>query len=146
MKRLYIALALLLFPVIAHAAAYQLTLGSGVVRETDGAIIPNDSLNQDWQVYQAWIGAGNTPDPAVTPPNPTVISSIAFFDRFTSAESQAIWRAAASDPSGALGAALTQGLATGHVDLSSSLVKGWVAALVSTGAITNDRATAILTP
>lgn len=44
-------------------AAYRLTSGSTVIRESDGAFIPDDPGNRDWQTYQAWLKAGNTADP-----------------------------------------------------------------------------------
>jgi hypothetical protein len=57
-------------------AAYQLTIATLadnlqiVTRESDGASIPPDPRNADFQVYLAWLGAGNTPDAAPTPPTP----------------------------------------------------------------------------
>ncbi len=36
---------------------------NGVLR-ADGAFIPADPANVDWQIYQAWLFAGNTPDAA----------------------------------------------------------------------------------
>ena len=42
---------------------YQL-LASGVLRLSDNASIPPDPNNRDWTAYQAWMAAGNTPQPA----------------------------------------------------------------------------------
>ena len=36
---------------------------SVIIRLPDNAWIPNDSSNADWQAYQAWLSAGNTPLP-----------------------------------------------------------------------------------
>lgn len=49
---------------------YQLTATTVIVRTADGAHIPNDPANRDWIAYQAWLAAGNTPDPYVAPPTP----------------------------------------------------------------------------
>lgn len=42
---------------------YQLT-HSTTIRTADGAFIPADPANTDWQAYQQWLAEGNTPDPA----------------------------------------------------------------------------------
>lgn len=47
------------------------TRWGGVVRLIDGATIPDDPGNGDWQAYQEWLAAGNAPDPADPLPVPT---------------------------------------------------------------------------
>ena len=48
---------------------YQLLIGpngtpnNNVKRLPDGAIIPDDPENTDWQAYQVWIEQGNQPLP-----------------------------------------------------------------------------------
>ena len=51
-------------------AEYQFTLDGAVIRRSDGATIPTDDGNRDYQQYLAWREAGNTPDPADPPPEP----------------------------------------------------------------------------
>jgi hypothetical protein len=51
---------------------YILVVNStSVRRDVDGAFIPADAGNADWQVYQAWLAAGNTPTPAPAAVAPT---------------------------------------------------------------------------
>jgi hypothetical protein len=40
----------------------------GVVRDTDGASIPNDPQNTDWLLYLSWEAIGNKPTVPVVPP------------------------------------------------------------------------------
>ena len=46
---------------------YQLTASDLILRTTDGAFIPPDPANTDYQAYLAWLEEGNTP----LPPDPT---------------------------------------------------------------------------
>ncbi|WP_288355208.1 hypothetical protein [uncultured Pseudomonas sp.] len=45
---------------------YRRTSGSYVVRLSDGASIPPDNDTPESLEYQAWLAAGNSPDPAQT--------------------------------------------------------------------------------
>jgi hypothetical protein len=42
--------------------------GIGVVRDEDGAFVPNDPDNIDWQAYLVWCEEGNEPTPYTPPP------------------------------------------------------------------------------
>jgi hypothetical protein len=43
---------------------YKLMIKEGVNRLTDGAQIPFDPTNTDYQKYLTWLAEGNTPLPA----------------------------------------------------------------------------------
>ncbi len=45
---------------------YKLNPFGGVVRLSDSAFIPEAAGNRDWDEYQEWLAAGNTPEPAET--------------------------------------------------------------------------------
>lgn len=64
--------------------AYKLVAGStAVIRLDDMATVPADNRNTDWQVYQAWLTAGNVPTPADLPPVPTAAQQFDVYDRYT---------------------------------------------------------------
>jgi hypothetical protein len=49
---------------------YTLSSSSSIIRDTDGAFIPSDEANTDYQAFLAWIAEGNAPNPYVPPPAP----------------------------------------------------------------------------
>jgi hypothetical protein len=57
------------------AAEYEALQGGAVRRVADGALIPADPLNTDYQRFLEWQEAGNTPD-TPPPPGPTVVLSV----------------------------------------------------------------------
>lgn len=151
--------ALLLLPIAAHAASYDLvcsapctapdgtTHAAGTVigrAEWNGhapyhptdqngvAIIPTLDVKQTAPVYAPSVARLSRVTPG------------AFLARFTATEQSAIQAAALTNASVALG--LTMGLATGYVDLTSQTCIQWVQGLVTAGVLTQARATAILTP
>jgi hypothetical protein len=52
---------------------YRLLTGSGVLRLSDNACIPEDVQNRDWRKYQAWVAEGNTPEAAPEVPAETYV-------------------------------------------------------------------------
>lgn len=42
---------------------YKLHQNGMIIRESDGAWIPADPANADYQEYLRWLAAGNEPDP-----------------------------------------------------------------------------------
>lgn len=63
-------------------AEYQLTATEVIVRTEDGANIPADPDNVDYNEYLWWLEDGGVPDPYIEPepepPEPTTEQSIAY--------------------------------------------------------------------
>jgi hypothetical protein len=123
---------------------YALTYGSTIILRSDGANIPADPGNADYQAYLSWVALGNTATPAAAPAKPTNITSWAFLNRFTAAEQLAVQTACVSNMQLQVG--LTQALADTTVDLTSPLVATWMAGLVAAGALSAARSAAIMVP
>jgi hypothetical protein len=132
------------------AQPYQLTNGSAataqpVVREADGAFIPDDPHNEDYQVYTAWLAVGGVPDPASTQPTPVqTYTFLQFMALFTSAEQDAI--IASTDTQTRLFVIMAAG--SGGIQLNNAEVIAGVNYLASTSPgpalITSERAAQIL--
>jgi len=62
---------------------WKLTATPDMVTDDDGRFIPRDPMNSDWQSYEAWVAAGNTPEAYVAPPAPVpeTISDRQFFQQ-----------------------------------------------------------------
>lgn len=111
---------------------YTLTATSSVVRDADGANIPADARNADWQIYQAWLAAGNTPTP-YTPPMPSAA------------------QAAAAQYAAALAAGLTLSWSTsttldGTYDIdpqTQAYISGEITSILMNGTFTNGQPTRV---
>ncbi len=114
---------------------------TSVTRDADSATIPANPTLFDWQTYQAWLAAGNTPNPAPTPP--AVVPSFTFLQfmaLFAASEQAAI--VASSDTQIKLFTLMAAG--AGSLQLNNAEVIAGVNYLATAGVITSARATAIL--
>jgi hypothetical protein len=102
---------------------YKLTKNTSIIRTTDGASIPADNGNSDFQAYLKWKAEGNTPDPA-----------------FTAEElaQQAIEEAAAQKDHADLTAAKTYAKLVALKNMSPAEIQTWVTNNVNTLAQAKD--------
>lgn len=121
-----------------------------VRRDEDGAMIPMDDANRDYQDYLAWVAAGNAATPAPAPSRPATIPSYDYFQRFSAPETLAIHKASLAAPPSETSLALYNYLllaaARGEVDLRSPTVATGHALLVQAGLLSAARSAEILTP
>lgn len=118
-------------------------------RDDDGAVIPCDPANRDYQTFLSWITAGNTPG-VVAPPTPAPVRSLptlAFRMRLTTAERGALTltaaqKLAAGDPT--LQVALDDLGASVLVNLNDPKVAAIIDLATSLGILTPDRKAALL--
>ncbi len=114
---------------------------TAIRRDSDGALVPNDVNNVDWQAYQNWLAAGNTPTPPAAPaPIAPQFTFLQFLGMFTSSEQSAIVQS--TDANVKLFLLMAAGAA--FVSLTDPRTTQGLAYLVSINLITQDRETAIL--
>lgn len=63
--------------------SYKHSQNDNIIRLADGAFIPADSSNSDYQKYLAWEAAGNVAEPADAPPPISPLEQIATLERGT---------------------------------------------------------------
>lgn len=122
---------------------YKLTATTSIIRMADGAYIPPDTENRDYQAYLAWVAEGNTADPYVPPTvaPKSIFSTLDYFNKFTDAE----YSAARTGPM-AIQRGLDMLIAAQFVDVADPRVAEYLSAMVTAGIIDESRKTELLTP
>lgn len=127
---------------------YQLTAAAGIIKRLpDGALIPRDPLNADYQAFEAWLAAGNTPtaaDPVPLPPKPKP-SPKAWLERLPEARQLAIVNAAMTDQT-ILRVRFLKAMGVSEIDVTDPTVIADVAGFVSAGILTQSDADTLLAP
>ena len=115
-------------------ADYRLTSTSHVMRNSDGADIPDEPENRDFKVYQAWLAAGGVPDPYVPPVVPQSVLSQDLMAQFTVAEFTAIKAAVATNDAFGLLWASLQAQRDPMMVSNARFQAGWAALVTVLGA------------
>jgi hypothetical protein len=115
-------------------ADYQLTSMSHVIRNSDGADIPDEPENRDFKAYQAWLAAGGVPDPYVPTAVAQSVLSQDLMAQFTVAYFTAIKTAVATNDAFGLLWASMQAQRDPMVVSNSRFQTGWAALVTVLGA------------
>lgn len=151
---------LVALPVLAAAPGSQVIVCIASCVASDGTTQPIGTVLNRVMAgsgYTPTDGAGNPSTVQLAPdtgqalygaPPSTRITASQFFARFTTAETAAIWSAAAplSLYTQQVVPGLVQWMSSQTIDLTSPALKAWMDTLVTAGAITSARETQILTP
>lgn len=115
---------------------YKLTSSNSVIRN-DGAVIPADCANADYQAYLAWLDEGNTPSPVDAQPKAYCQMTSLEFLRLFDPERRAIKQAAMQDVD--IGIWYDDTVAAQFVTYSDPRVEHGLTALVTAGLLTPER-------
>lgn len=121
---------------------YKIIPNGSVRRVADGATIPPDERNGDYQRFLAWLAEGNVAPAEEPPPPARIITPRQFRERFTASEQAAIMQGAIADVA-VLGWRLRAAEAS-EIDLDHPETISGMDFLVSKGLLTEARKAEIL--